>query len=725
MAVNPQTPTAGNGTERTPAPRPRRGCAGLFFCILIVLAAIWGACLGVFVWVLDEAESTIALVEDFRPKIGSKVYSADEELLGEFTTEQRQVVSLGEMPLHLQKAFVATEDDRFYKHKGVRLDAIANAALYIFRTGRVRGGSTITQQIVRNIETTKVGLEVSLRRKIKEAIIALQLERKFTKDEILELYLNQIFLGISAYGVEAASLQYYGKSCRDLSLGESALLAGLARNPNRQEPIHNPGNALKRRNLVLGQMLDNELITHEEYEAALRESTDESVITREERAQLIADGKGRWAPNKFKAPYFVRDVRLFLLRQTNKEEVFGDGLEIHTTLDMRIQRAAEETLLAALEKFDAENLEPLKKQGKEEEFIPVSGALVCIDNRPEYRGWVRAMVGGRDFDTEKFNLATQARRQPGSSVKPFVWAAAIHNGFTPSSIIVDEPLEIKYGPRPDDVWKPRNFTNDFQGPITLRRALEKSINVVSIKLVMALTMPVVRSYLRRAGITTPIDDDVKLTLALGTPEVLVIDQCVAYSTFANGGMRYDPIMVREIRDRDGFTLYDYRDFVRTERAMPENVAYVVTYLMQGVAEWGSGHQSKALDRPRAGKTGTTNEYRNAWFSGFTPHFTCTVWMGYKDNRPLGQGKAFAGGRLACPVWTDFMVKVHDLLRLPPRDFDRPDEGITFYKVDRETGLAGGTFVEAFITGTKPPTELPVFDVGGVKEVPDYLLLENL
>jgi penicillin-binding protein 1A len=689
------------------------------------LAAVWGAGLGAFIWVLGEGKDVIEAVERFRPQVGSRIYSADGELLGEFTTQYRQEVSLSEMPPYLPKAFVATEDDKFYEHKGVRPDAILNSLLYMLRTGSIRGASTITMQTVRIVEVTKVTQEVTLRRKIKEALIALQLEPRFTKDEILEMYLNQIYLGISANGVEAASLQYFNKSCRDLTLAECALLAGLARNPRLQQPFKYPDRALARRNVVLAQMLENGFITREEYTAAVNEPMDESVVTPEERMELAAQGKGRWAPNKFKAAYFVDDVRWWLLKQKNKEEVFGDGLEIYTTVDMRLQQAAEEALLKGLDEFDAKKREYLARRGQENEFIPVSGALVCIDNRPEYKGWVRAMVGGRDFDKEKFNLATQALRQPGSSVKPFVWAAAIHNGFTPSSVIVDEPLEIKWGPRPQDVWRPQNFTGDHQGPITLRWALAKSVNIISIKLMMQLTMPVVRSYMQRAGITTPIDNDVKLTLALGTPEVKVIDQCVAYSTFANGGVRYDPIMVREIRNRDGFTVYDYRDFATKERAMPENVAYVMTYLMQGAAEWGSGARSKPLNRPRAGKTGTTNESRSVWFCGYTPQLTCVVWMGYKDNRPLGHGENYTGGRLACPIWTDFMIRAHEALRLPPLDFEPPPEGVTFYGVDFKKGLAGGSFQEAFITGTQPPTEWPVpKEPKVIEEAPDSQTLET-
>ena len=700
----------------------RRGCGGLFFCLMVIAAAMTGSALGVFIWVLDEAKATISAVEDFRPRIGSKMYAADGELLGELTTEQRQLVPLSSMPLYLPKAFVATEDDKFYQHKGVRLDAILNAALYIAQTGRVRGGSTITQQIVRNIETTDVGKEVTFQRKIREALIALQLERKFTKDEILEMYLNQLFLGISALGVEAASLQYFNKSCTELTLGESAMLAGVARLPNRQEPFNHPENALARRNIVLRQMLENGFITQEEHDAALAESLEESVVTPEERAQLAAEGKEHWSPNKFKAPYFARDVRLTVLRMLDEDEVFGNGYEIHTTLDMDLQRAAEEVLLSALDAFDEQKLEDLRKQGKEEEFVPVSGALVCLDNRPGFKGWVRAMIGGRDFETEKFNIATQARRQPGSSIKPFVWAAALEHGMSPSTIVVDAPFAMidPAGNR----WAPKNFTPEFAGPVSLRVALEKSINIVSIKLVREIGMPFVRSYYQRAGITTPIDNVVGLTIALGTPDVKIIDQTVAYSTFANGGMRYDPIMITTIRDRDGFTRYDYRSYARKRRAMPENIAYVMTYLLEGVAQWGTGSRSAALERPRAGKTGTTNENRNVWFCGFTPQFTCVVWIGYKDNRSLGRGRAYTGGRIACPIWTDFMVRAHE--GLPVEDFEVPDEGVEFHNVDRATGLAGGSFREAFIEGTKPPTEIPRFAVGDrIEEVPDHLLLQDL
>lgn len=694
-------------SESKPNRRGGRGCAVVFFLLMICVASAWGAALGTFVWILNDAGTTIEALEDFRPKIGSKVYSADGELLGEFSKEQRNLVRLSEMPLHLIKAVVATEDDIFYEHHGVRPDAILNAAIDSALKGKTRGGSTITQQVVRNVDDLQVGLERTIDRKIREAIVALQVEREFTKDEILELYLNQVFLGISANGVEAASQQYYAKSCRDLTLAESALLAGLLRTPNNNEPIHNPKNAHARRDIVLAQMLENHFITRQEYEAGIAEDMDASVVTPEERASLREQGKRAWSPNKFEAPYFVEEVRTKILDLYGVDTVFEDGLEIQTTVDMRIQRAAERVMREHLEKFDEKKRKQLEARGQLDEFMPVSGALVCIDNRKGYQGFVRAMVGGRDFDSQKFNDATQALRQPGSSVKPFVWAAAIDNGMTPSTIIVDEPFSRSAGG--GQVWSPKNFDGKYHGPMTLRHALEKSVNIISIKLTAQLGMPVVRSYLKRCGITTPIDNVVGLTIALGTPDIHVIDQAVAYSTFPNLGTRYDPVMVTDIRNRDGVPRYDYRDTQTVDpNALDPAVAYVVTHMLQGVCTpdystgyYPTGHRTSRLERPRGGKTGTTNSSRNVWFCGFTADFTCVVWIGYRDNRPLGRGADYTGGRLACPAWTDFMIEAHE--GLPVRDFDVPP-GVTFYDIDRIRGTRGGNYKEAYVDGTAPPAD---------------------
>ena len=704
-----------SATKKTPIRRKAaRGCGGVFFCFLVLMAAAWGTGLGTFVWIVDDAKTTIAALDRFRPKTGSKVYSADEQLLGEYTREWRQLVPLNEIPLHLQKAFVATEDHRFYVHKGVRPAAILSAALYIVRTGNIRGGSTITQQVVRNVEDLDVGTERALKRKIIEATVALQVERQFTKDEILELYLNKIFLGGGAQGVETAALQYFGKSCRDLTLGESALLAGLARAPNRQRPDFHPENALSRRSIVLDQMIECGMITPEQRDAALAESLEDMLVTDEKRRRMEEGARGPLGPDEFNAPYFVEEVRRRVrgARHVSEDQLRESGLEIHTTVDMRLQRSAERILKAHLEQFDEDKLEYLKNRNRESEFVPVTGALVCIDNRPLSEGYVRALVGGRDWATQKFNNATQAKRQPGSSVKPFVWAAALgtgrQSGFTASHMEVDAPLT-----RYDDLgrpWTPRNFGNEYAGPVTLRRALEKSINIVSVKLVEQVGMPLVRRYLQVAGITTPIDNSHKMTIALGTPEVLVLDQCVAYSTFAKGGVYSPPVFLTEIRDRDG--LKQYRDRIERTQVIDADLAYVMTYLLQGVATRGTGARSKALNRPRAGKTGTTNENRNVWFCGFTPQYTCVVWVGYQDNRPLGIGRNFTGGKIACPIWTEFMIEAHK--GLPVLEFNPPDD-VVFFPVDRETGVLasevenhGEVIREAFLAGTAPPVTVPAF-----------------
>ncbi len=694
-----------NTQAQTKESAPRnRGCAGIFFFLILVLGSLWGAGLGVGVWVLEDAERVITALEQFRPEIGSKVYSSDGELLGEFSTKKCELIALHEMPLYLQKAFIATEDDKFFEHKGVRPETIINGALYALKRGRPRGGSGITQQLARGVPELGVGKEETIQRKIREAIVSLQIERRFTKDEILELYLNQLFLGISAYGVEAAARQYFGKSCREVTLGEAAMLAGLARTPNNNDPFRHFENAFQRRDIVLGQMLDNGFITQAEHDAAVAEDLAAALLTPEKKAQLEQSGQGIFAVNK--APYFVEEVRGFVLDKYEVEEVFEDGLEIYTTLDMRLQRAAEETLFAALDEFDAKKKKSLEKAGKLNEFVPVAGALLCIDNRAPNQGFIRAMVGGRDFSQEKYNTATQARRQPGSSVKPFVWAAAIASGYTPSSIIVDEPFErIDGAGRP---WRPQNFGGTYHGPISLRQALEKSVNIVSVKLVDQLGVPLVRSYLQRCGITTPIDDTVGLTLGLGSAEVTVLDQCVAYSCFANGGVRNDPVMITEIRNRDGLPRYDYNTFVKREQALDSRVAYVVLHMLEGVCTpdpkrgyYPTGHRTAVLGRPRGGKTGTTNQSRNVWFCGFTTDYTCVIWIGYRDNRSLGQGREFTGGTLAAPVWTKFMTIAEE--GLPIRDFEVP-AGITFYNIERLTAVAGGDYTEAYITGTAPPAQ---------------------
>ncbi|HOL20404.1 MAG TPA: PBP1A family penicillin-binding protein [Candidatus Hydrogenedens sp.] len=696
---------------------PKRGCAWLFFSFMLIIGALWGSALGMFVWILEDAKNTISALETFRPKTGTKVYAETGELLYMFTVEDRQLVPLSQIPLHVQKAFIATEDASFYSHKGVRPDAIINAFLYGLRTGRFRGGSTITQQVVRNVETLGIGQERSVKRKIREAIVALQVEREFTKDEILELYLNQVFLGINAYGVESAARQYFGKSIQDLTLSEGATLAGLTRAPNVNEPINHLKNAIERRNIVLGQMLEEGFITEKEYQEAISEDLAERVMTPEKREHLKKEGVDILEPYRVKAPYFVEEIRKILLSKYTVNEVFEGGMSVYTTLDYRLQKVAEEVLEAHLSKFD-------KPRQETKNFIPVSGALVCIDNRPSFEGYVRALVGGRNWEEEKYNTATQAKRQPGSSVKPFVWLAAIASGMTPSTLINDTPFIRAMGN--GRVWAPKNFDGSFRGPMPLRVALEKSVNIVSIRLVDMLGLPAVRSVFERCELNTVVGDNVGLTLGLGTVEVTVLSHAIAYSIFAHNGMKYYPVLIKEIRDAEGLLLYDYRLYQQKEQVVDPPPAYVVMHMMKGVCTpdrslgyYPTGHRASALKRPVAGKTGTTNDSRDAWFCGFTTDYTTVVWVGYKDNRSLGRGANYTGGRLACPIWVEFMLSAEK--DLPVRDFVVPD-GVQFYNINRVTGTLGGSYKEAYVEGTAPPVTRPILKP---EPVPEEVLIEPI
>jgi penicillin-binding protein 1A len=691
----------------------------LFFLFIVMVGAVFGAGLGVFSHQMEKAKAQIATLDQFRPRIGSKVYAdGGATLLGEYNVENRQLIRLSEMPLILQKAVVAGEDALFYGHKGVRPDAMISTVRYIAQTGHVRGGSTITMQLVRNAEeATGVSKERTASRKLREMIAALQVEREFTKDEILELYLNQVYFGGSAHGVEAAAQQYFAKPCKELTLNEAATLAGILPSPNAFRPDLHPEASQVRRNLVLDRMLEHGFITQAEYDEARATSIRDYVLTPEKRAAKLEEvGSDLFVPNEFKAaPYFVREMKIRALREGRFEDegLLESGEEIVTTLDMRLQKAAQDALFAQLDKFDQLKLKSLQRAGREDEFVPVQGALVCMDNRKEFKGYVRALVGGRDWEVEQYNMATQALRQPGSSVKPFIWAAALENGrdrfISPATIRVDGPFSQVGGN--GQTWSPQNFSGDYSGPVTLRYALEKSINIISVKLVQEFGIPAVKATIQKCFPAITVRGDVGLTIGLGTNEVTVLDQCAAYATIACGGDYSAPIFIESIKNRDG--IERYRCEIKHEQKLSPDVAFVLRHMLVGVAEWGTGARTAELKRPRAGKTGTTNDARDVWFCGFTPEYTCVVWIGYKDNRSLGHGADFTGGRQAVPVWTNFMIAA--LEGEPVQKFETPDDVIEWHTVSRQTsrGYQDG-FMEAFIKGTYrefEPTPESFTDIG--------------
>ncbi|MCX7730955.1 MAG: PBP1A family penicillin-binding protein, partial [Candidatus Caldatribacterium sp.] len=485
---------------------------------------------------------------------------------------------------------------------------------------------TITQQLSRSrfLDNRR-----NLERKIKEVLLALILERRYTKDEILEAYLNQIYLGHGVYGVRTAARLYFGKDLRELNLAEMAMLAGIARSPSHFSPYIDLAAAQRQQRRVLRRMLECGFITKEDYEKAL--STPLVLSGLERRASIC--------------PYFLDYLLKELRTRFEDQHIFSGGLKVYTTLDADVQKVANEALARS----------------------GYQGAILCIDPK---NGYIKAMVGGRSYEESKFNRATQAHRQPGSTFKPFIYAAALDSGFTPSTVLVDEPLEFPNG------WKPQNYERIFRGPMTLREALEKSVNIIGIKLLQETGVDKVIQYAKRMGIQSTLRRD--LSLALGTSEVTLLELTTAYAAFANGGMVPEPVAILRVEDMEGRILYKATPALR--KALSPETAYIMARLLQGVVERGTGRRA-AIGRPVAGKTGTTEDFIDAWFVGFTPDLVCGVFLGNDDRKPLGPQKT--GGIIAAPIFAHVMQEA--LKNVPPHDFSRP-EGVVEIAVCAKTGL---------------------------------------
>jgi penicillin-binding protein 1A len=660
--------------------------------VLFVLCASAGAVFGLAQWMSRDLPD-IAKMAAIAPPVRTAVYDVKGREISAFFKENREVVPLKAIPKNLVNATLSTEDRHFYRHWGVDLGGIARAALTnLLNLRTAQGGSTITQQLARNLFLTHAR---TLDRKLKELIIALRIEKMYSKQEILEMYFNQIYYGNGAYGVEAAARTYFGKDVRQLNLTECALLAGLPQNPTGHSPYRQPKSALSRRNVVLKNMLDTHTITPEQYETAIRAPL--GVVDHVEGAGL--------------APYFVEMVRQYLDDKYGSNLVYEGGLKIYTSLDLDLQRVAE----AALEK----HLEGMEQRYKYKNtrasfaaFSPVvggnggpsagsgqtpyvQGAVVALDAKT---GYVRAMVGGRDFRHSSFNRATQARRQPGSSFKPFIYTAAIDNGFQPSDVIVDEPISLPGGLN-GAAWTPHNYDGKWHGPVTLRYALQMSINIPAIKLLRKLGVSLVASYARRMGIKSPIQPN--LSMALGTSEVSLLELTSAYAVLANEGIRNEPAFVLKVEDKSGAVLEAHQP--RPVDVLPAETAGVVTNMMQSVIDHGTGYPARAMGfmLPAAGKTGTTDDYSDAWFVGFTPSLVCGVWVGFDVKHPMGRGVTGAVGAL--PVWTQFMMAA--TRGRPVEDFQLPDQDETRV-ICTETGLLAteacpSVTTEIFAPGTAP------------------------
>ena len=666
-----------------------------FLAVIVSLAFVASIATGILYRVFTADLPSIETLKDYRPQLVTEVFDDSGEQIGEFFFERRELVLLSDVPDVLRRAVIAAEDAKFYSHEGLDFMGILRALLKNLLAGEiVQGGSTITQQVVKSLLLTP---EKSYRRKAREAILAYRLEKDLSKDEILFLYLNQIYFGNGAYGVRTASKTYFGHDVTEVDLAEAAMLAGLPRAPSRYSPVRNLPLAEERQRYVLSRMGEEGLAGSDEIEAAMKKPL--GILTQQEMNLTVA-------------PYFLDVVRQYLVERYGKERTFGGGLRVYTTLRRVEQTVAQEALKTAVQAYRKRHPGKSRKEGAaaggeiagdEDEL---QGALVSLELPG---GYLRAMVGGMDYTKSQFNRAVDARRQPGSAFKGPLYAAALDKGYTPASIVVDSPIVFN-DPVLDEKWKPRNYSRYFVGPTTLRDALAHSRNVVTIKVLRDIGVSYAIRYVQRLGVHSPLTPD--LSLALGTSDVSLLELVGVYSVFACHGERPEPIWVKQVLDPDGNVLEESSP--RVERIISAETAYLMTNLLESVVQEGTGTAARALGLPCAGKTGTTNDFRDAWFIGYTPDRITGVWMGYDEPRSLGSGET--GGRLAAPVWVQYMKGV--LKGSQSTEFPVPT-GIVFAKVDTQTGLLAGpdsksARLECFLEGTEPQESSG--DSGGIEEI---------
>jgi penicillin-binding protein 1A len=561
------------------------------------------------------------------PEQATRMFARDGQLVASFYRENREFTPLSEIPRGMRNAVLAVEDDRFYQHGGVDVRAMARAALRNIRArALVEGGSTITQQLARTLFLTQTR---SFSRKATEIVLAFELERRLTKDEILERYLNEVYFGQGAYGVGMASRIYFGKTVPDLTLDESALLAGLIRAPSLYNPYIHPDRAVDRRAVVLRRMVDLGYLTPRDAAAAQRARLE---LAREQPAGFVG----------MRAPYFASTVLQYLIGRYGEDAVYDGGLRVYTTLDLQMQEAAQRAVRQGIEAAGARHVS--------------QGALVALDPAT---GAIRAMVGGVSFAESKFNRAWQAERQAGSAFKPFIYTAAVAAGWRPWRRILDAPVSYPAGDGTS--WRPKNYDRRYRGWVTMRQAIERSINVPAVRTLEAIGPDTVISYARRMGIGSPLRGT--LALALGASEVTPLEMASAYGTLAALGIRAQPMAVTLVTDRSGRVLE--RNEPRRRQAIPETVAYAMVDMLKGVIARGTG-RAAALGRPVAGKTGTSDDYRNAWFIGFTPYLATAVWVGNDDNSPM---RRVVGGTVPARLWAAFMKDA--AASMPPDDWIPP------------------------------------------------------
>ncbi|QUS39837.1 penicillin-binding protein 1A [Tardiphaga alba] len=795
---------------------------GFLFAAGTVVFLVGVAAAAGLIWHFSKDLPDYSQLQDYEPPVMTRVHASDGQLLGEYAKERRLYLPIQAIPKLVVNAFLAAEDKNFYEHGGLDYTGMARAGLlYLQNIGsnrRPQGASTITQQVAKNFLLTN---EVSFDRKIKEALLAMRIERTYSKDKILELYLNEIYLGLGAYGIAAASLVYFDKSVNELTVSEAAYLAALPKAPSTLHPVKNRDRAIERRNYVIDRLVENGWTKQADADKARKET-------------LSVTGRGSHA-HIFAGEYFAEEVRRDILERYGEKKLYEGGLSVRTTLDPKMQVMARKTMTNGLVNYDEargyrgatnkidisgdwgvklaevkslSDISPWKmavvldvsdqsarigfQPGRElggavskdrqtglisldgvrwakpaagptrgktptavsqvlssgdviyvdpltqkdgsiiegqfrlRQYPEVSGAMVAMDPNT---GRVLAMVGGFSFDQSQFNRATQAYRQPGSSFKPLVYSAAMDNGYTPSTVVIDAPIEIDQGSG-NGVWRPENYsTGKYYGPTTMRNALTRSLNTVTVRLAQDVGMPLIGEYAKRFGVYDELPN--YLSYALGAGETTVMRMVTAYSMFANGGRRVKSTLIDRIQDRYGHTIFkhDQREcrgcdapdgwknqpepqlIDRREQVIDPMTAYQITSMMESVVQSGTATVMREVGKPIAGKTGTTNDEKDAWFVGFSPDVVVGIYVGYDKPRNLGRGGT--GGVLSAPIAKDFMKLA--LADKPAVPFKVP-AGIKLIRVDAKTGMRAGpgdggrTILEAFKPGTAPPDNYSVIGV---------------
>ncbi len=759
----------------------------LIFALTLMLSGT-AALVGIYFYLSDDLPKITSL-KDYEPSIITTVYSDDNRKIAEFYKERRIVVPLSQIPVQLQQAFIAAEDARFYKHGGIDFFSVVRAFIKNLEAGTiVQGGSTITQQVTKSFLLTP---ERSYERKLKEAILAYRIDKAFTKEDILYLYLNQIYLGHGAYGVEAAAENYFGKTVSELNLAECAILAGLPQAPSRYSPFQFPDRAKQRQIYVLNRMLAEGFI-------------DNTQVTEAIDVKMDIKPRRNWYIEQ--VPIYTEHIRRYVETKYGKAALYTQGLKIYAAVNIEMQKAARREIEKGLMELDRrrgyrgpeahlapDEIEPFLGQlqlalldeplaeglstkgvisevndkkgvavvqmGAAKGVIPIEdmrwarqpnpdrtsrqdpvkkvsqvltpgdvvlvkvvdkpaasdglwelsldqvpdtqSALMCLEAET---GLVKVMVGGRDFMESQFNRAIQSRRQPGSAFKPIIYAAAIDKGLTPATEIIDSPI-VFTDEANDFTWKPKNYGQKFYGPTLLRKALAKSRNVVTIKILQEIGIDYCIDYTRTLGIESEMSRD--LSIALGSSGVSLLELVNAYAVFANQGYLVEPAFITKIEDRYGNVLEEMNP--SRKRVIDKSTAYIMTSLMESVVTEGTGRRVKRLNRPVAAKTGTTNDLQDAWFVGYTPRFITGVWVGHDNGHTLGRGET--GSRTASPIWLGFMEAI--LKGTPVQTFPVP-EGVVFAKIDTQTGLlpipeSKTTRYECFKEGTAPTEYTPTPD----------------